>query len=138
MKSLDSRQQPSYRHTSPTINTLGTSHDAVRVNDEPLLVSLVIPAYNEGSILQENLERIEQYTHQENKSFCWEFVIINDGSKDDTGAIATQFSRNKSNVVIVHHPSNLGLGQALKSGFAYAQGDYIITLDVDLSYAPYH
>jgi glycosyltransferase involved in cell wall biosynthesis len=139
MKSLDKPQQPTYRQTTPLVSSLDTSSEAVQINEKlPLLVSLVIPAYNEGSILQENLERIEQYTLQENNSFCWEFVIINDGSKDDTGAIATQFSRHKSNVVIVHHPNNLGLGQALKSGFAYADGDYIITLDVDLSYAPYH
>ena len=65
-------------------------------------------------------------------------MIVNDGSKDETGQIAADFARHKPNVVIVHHPSNQGLGQALKSGFAYAEGDYIITLDVDLSYAPYH
>lgn len=105
---------------------------------ETPLVSLVIPAYNEASILRENLDHIEQYTLQAETTFRWEFIIVNDGSSDETGLIAAQFSKHKSNVIIVHHPSNQGLGQALKSGFAYAQGDYVITLDVDLSYAPYH
>jgi glycosyltransferase involved in cell wall biosynthesis len=132
-----------HHHSNPESNPIGkvleTAARDLR-NDEslPLLVSLVIPAYNEGSILQENLAHLEQYTLQEHKSFRWEFIIVNDGSRDDTGLIATQFSRQNSNAVVVHHPRNLGLGQALKSGFAYAQGDYIITLDIDLSYAPYH
>ncbi|HEY9826929.1 MAG TPA: glycosyltransferase family 2 protein [Stenomitos sp.] len=104
----------------------------------PLLISLVIPAYNEASILEENLTLIDAYTHQYKDKFSWEFVIINDGSRDETGRIAAQFAKQRPNVVVVHHPRNQGLGQALKSGFAYAQGDYIITLDVDLSYAPYH
>jgi glycosyltransferase involved in cell wall biosynthesis len=102
------------------------------------LISLVIPAYNEAAILQENLNHLYEYMIQTAQKFRWEFVIINDGSRDETGRIAADFARDKANVVIVHHPSNQGLGRALKSGFAYAGGDYIITLDIDLSYAPYH
>ncbi len=138
MKSLESRQPPLPQSLTPS-SEIGI-FPAETPNDEPLplLVSLVIPSYNEGSILKENLEKIEQYTLQENRKYSWEFVIVNDGSADNTGAIAVEFSKNKSNVVVVHHPCNLGLGQALKSGFSYSEGDYIITLDVDLSYAPYH
>ena len=139
MNSLDNYQSSSHRHSYSIGNTLENSIEDLEKNERlSLLVSLVIPAYNEGSILQENLDCLAQYTLQEHKLFCWEFIIVNDGSNDDTGLIATRFSRNKSNVVVVHHPRNLGLGQALKSGFSYAQGDYIITLDIDLSYAPYH
>jgi glycosyltransferase involved in cell wall biosynthesis len=138
MKSLESHQLQFHHYLTPPSDAETFPAKAQDSESLPFLVSLVIPAYNEGSILKENLEKIEQYTLQENQNFCWEFVIINDGSSDDTGSIAVQFSKHKSNVVLVHHPCNLGLGQALKSGFAYSQGDYIITLDVDLSYAPYH
>jgi glycosyltransferase involved in cell wall biosynthesis len=139
MKSLDNYPSSRHRHSDNLVNRLENSIEDLNKNEQLLpLVSLVIPAYNEGSLLQENLDCLEQYTFQNPNSFCWEFIIVNDGSKDNTGLIATQFSKNKSNVVVVHHPRNLGLGQALKSGFAYAQGDYIITLDIDLSYAPYH
>jgi glycosyltransferase involved in cell wall biosynthesis len=102
------------------------------------LISLVIPAYNEAAILQENLGHLYEHMIHTAQNIRWEFVIVNDGSRDDTGRIAADFARDKANVVIVHHPSNQGLGRALKSGFAYAGGDYIITLDIDLSYAPYH
>jgi glycosyltransferase involved in cell wall biosynthesis len=139
MKSLDIYRSPLNGRRSPLVYISEISAVDMKGNETlPLLVSLIIPAYNEGRILQENLACLEQYTLQENSSFCWEFIIVNDGSDDDTGLIAGQFSQKKSNVVVVHHPRNLGLGQALKSGFAYAQGVYIITLDVDLSYAPYH
>jgi len=104
----------------------------------PLLISLVIPAYNEAQILEENLDRIYQYTLQRGEYFYWELVIVNDGSRDETCQIATNFACQKNNIIIVNHFKNQGLGQALKSGFAHANGDYIITLDVDLSYAPYH
>lgn len=103
-----------------------------------LRISLVIPAYNEAEILRNHLEQLYEYVQQRSRVYEWEFVIINDGSRDETGRIAAEFSRHKSNTVIVHHPYNQGLGRALKSGFAYATGDYIITLDIDLSYAPYH
>ena len=105
---------------------------------KPLLISIVIPAYNEEAILKQNLGQLYDYTLHCTQPIEWEFVIINDGSRDATGQIAADFARHKPNVVIVHHPRNRGLGQALKSGFAAASGDYIITLDIDLSYAPYH
>ena len=39
---------------------------------------------------------------------------------------------------MLHHPTNFGLGQAFKTGFAESRGDYVVTMDVDLSYAPDH
>lgn len=104
----------------------------------PMLISLVIPAYNEAQILEENLEHIYHYILQRGENLYWEMIIVNDGSSDETSRIATNFAYQKSNIIIVNHPKNQGLGQALKSGFTHANGDYIITLDVDLSYAPYH
>jgi glycosyltransferase involved in cell wall biosynthesis len=136
MKSLRELESPINAAVKPT--ALPRSQSASGVVKPLLLISLVIPAYNEASILTENLRHLAQYTQQRSSELHWEFVIVNDGSQDETGVIAAEFAQKVANVVIVHHPRNLGLGQALKSGFAYASGDYIITLDVDLSYAPYH
>lgn len=117
-------------------DSLETSEDFAAT--PPLFISLVIPAYNEATILEENLDRIYQYILQRGENLDWEMIIVNDGSRDRTRQIATDFARQKNNIIIVNHPKNQGLGQALKSGFTHASGDYIITLDVDLSYAPYH
>jgi glycosyltransferase involved in cell wall biosynthesis len=139
MKLLDSHQPQPFRRKVSRVDVSETfAHETHESAISTPLVSLIIPAYNEAGILRENLDQIEQYTLQAGAKFRWEFIIVNDGSCDETGLIAAQFSRDKSNIIIVHHPSNKGLGQALKSGFTYAQGDYIMTLDVDLSYAPYH
>jgi cellulose synthase/poly-beta-1,6-N-acetylglucosamine synthase-like glycosyltransferase len=66
------------------------------------LISLVIPAYNEAAILPENLGCIYEHVLQNAQKFRWKSVIVNDGSKDETGRIAADFARDKSNVAIVN------------------------------------
>ncbi|MGB8698211.1 MAG: glycosyltransferase, partial [Thermosynechococcaceae cyanobacterium] len=66
------------------------------------LISLVIPAYNEASILAQNLEHIAAYLQQNRDHLRWEIVIVNDGSRDDTGRIAADFARQRSDVTVVH------------------------------------
>jgi glycosyltransferase involved in cell wall biosynthesis len=106
-------------------------------NTKPL-VSLIIPAYNEESIITNHLTIICEYLKSYNDSYDWEIIIINDGSKDKTGVLAEEFACKRDNLKVIHHIINLNLGNALKTGFSYAKGDYTITLDIDLSYAPYH
>jgi glycosyltransferase involved in cell wall biosynthesis len=136
MRSLQHNERPLPDLATGQTDILESSEDIA--DKTPLLISLVIPAYNEAQILEENLDRIYQYTLQRGEYFHWELVIVNDGSRDKTRQIATNFAYQKNNIIIVNHFKNQGLGQALKSGFTHANGDYIITLDVDLSYAPYH
>jgi glycosyltransferase involved in cell wall biosynthesis len=102
------------------------------------LVSLVVPAYNEAAIVEENLTTLCQYMETLEDHYRWEVVVINDGSIDETGKLADAFSQTKANVRVLHHSINFGLGQAFRFGFANCRGDYIVTLDSDLSYAPDH
>jgi glycosyltransferase involved in cell wall biosynthesis len=81
---------------------------------------------------------IYKYLDAPEREFDWEVVIVNDGSTDNTGIITDEFARTHANVRVLHHPTNFGLGQALKFGFANSRGDYVITLDVDLSYDVHH
>lgn len=102
-------------------------------------VSIVIPAFNESLILQRNLAIVCTYLESIKASYRWEIVLVNDGSKDDTGWLADRFAeRHNYDILVIHHPVNVGLGQALKTGFEHCLGDYILTLDLDLSYAPEH
>lgn len=102
-------------------------------------VSIVIPAFNESLILQRNLQIVCSYLDSLRASYRWEIILVNDGSKDDTGWLADRFVESSDyNIVVIHHPVNMGLGQALKTGFDHCLGDYILTLDLDLSYAPEH
>jgi dolichol-phosphate mannosyltransferase len=101
-------------------------------------VSIVIPGYNEEAIIIQNLTSIFKYISGFESEYNWELVFINDGSNDNTGPLADQFAKTNSNIKVIHHSVNMNLGNALKTGFANAKGDYIITMDLDLSYAPYH
>ncbi|MCW6035942.1 glycosyltransferase family 2 protein [Spirulina subsalsa FACHB-351] len=119
----------------------GTAHLGEFSNVTPdlrPLVSLIVPAYNEEAILEENLETLYQYTESLAELYRWEILVINDGSRDNTGFLAEQFACDKDNVFVYHHGVNFGLGQALQFGFHNCQGDYVIVFDLDLSYAPHH
>lgn len=105
---------------------------------DKFLVSIVLPAFNEAAILREHLEILCKYLEEKDSAYDWEIVIVNDGSTDETGSIAEAFSEDRENIRVVHHKRNYGLGQALKFGMSHTRGDYIVTMDIDLSYAPEH
>lgn len=101
------------------------------------LISIVVPCYNEEAIIEKNIISIVNYLNSYNR-YNWEIVIINDGSKDNTGSIADKLSENNEKVRVIHHPVNLNLGHALQTGFCNSKGDIIVVLDVDLSYSVDH
>lgn len=101
-------------------------------------ISIVLPCYNEEAILQNNINTIITYLESKNQIYKWEILIINDGSTDKTGSISNQLSGQKNNIRVIHHPTNLNLGNALKTGFKNAKGEIIVVLDIDLSYSTDH
>jgi glycosyltransferase involved in cell wall biosynthesis len=130
---------------SSDLKTVAHSHNSavdatqglMRSPDLPkLLVSLVAPAYNEALIIEQNLAVLCDYMATLEADYRWELIVVNDGSRDETGLLAEAFAHDRPNVSVIHHQTNAGLGQTLKTGFDRCQGDYIITLDLDLSYTP--
>ena len=101
-------------------------------------VSVVVPAYNEALILMESLSALYEYLHELGDTYDWELVVVNDGSLDETGEIADAFARLRPEVRVLHHAVNFQLGQALRYAFNTCRGDYVVTIDCDLSYAPDH
>jgi glycosyltransferase involved in cell wall biosynthesis len=108
------------------------------VNATMPFVSLILPCYNEEAILVANLNLIIQYMESKSHKYEWEILIINDGSKDKTADIADDFANHESRIRVIHHPTNLNLGNALQTGFCNAKGDIFVVLDIDLSYAVDH
>ncbi len=102
--------------------------------ESPPLVSIILPCFNEEALLAKNVTEIVQYLETIEQPCRWEVLIINDGSKDNTGAIADQLAERFDVVAVLHHPANFGVGQAMRFGIANTRGDYVITLDIDLSY----
>ena len=102
------------------------------------LVSLVVPAYNEAGILEKHLGALCRHMDTLEDRYRWELILINDGSSDRTGAIAEAFATSRNNIQVLHHVVNFGLGQAFQFAFGRSRGDYVVTLDVDLSYSLEH
>jgi glycosyltransferase involved in cell wall biosynthesis len=105
--------------------------------DRPL-VSIVLPAYNEAAILRDHVQVLLDYLKTLQPTYRFELIIVNDGSRDETGRIAGQLAAESAGIRVIHHPRNFGLGQALKTAFAQCRGRYVVVLDIDLSYGPEH
>ncbi len=98
-------------------------------------ITVVAPCYNEEAILRNNVHVIASFMENSCSNYQWEILLINDGSKDGTGVIADELASEMEKVRVIHHPTNLNLGNALQTGFKNAKGDIIVVMDVDLSYS---
>jgi glycosyltransferase involved in cell wall biosynthesis len=94
-------------------------------------VSVVAPMYNEEAVAIEYLsafhEFVTAYPHLK-----FELIIVDDGSTDSTGVLASAFESDHFVCQVLTHASNLGLEQAIVTGLAAAGGDLICTMDADL------
>ena len=93
-------------------------------------LSYFFPAHNEEAnllgLVDEALATLPELAEQ------FEIVIVDDGSRDATGAIADELAAQHPGVVLaVHHPTNLGYGAALLSGFRAARHDLVAFTDGD-------
>lgn len=107
-------------------------------NGKKPLVSVVVPAYNEARILNESLEALYTYLASLKERYDFEMIVVNDGSSDNTGDIADEFARTHTGTRVLHHMYNFRLGQALRYAFKHSRGDYVVVMDVDMSYSPDH
>jgi glycosyltransferase involved in cell wall biosynthesis len=96
-------------------------------------VTLFFPIYNDGRAFEELVREGDRLLARLASDF--EIIAINDGSKDDSGAIADALAREIPKMRVVHHPVNRGYGAALARGFAEASGmDWICFTDGDHQY----
>jgi glycosyltransferase involved in cell wall biosynthesis len=92
---------------------------------EPREVSIVIPAYNEGTAIFDVVTALAC-------AAAWrEIIVVDDGSHDETAARACE-----AGAVVVRHPYNKGNGAAVKSGIRSATGDYVLIIDGDGQHRP--
>ena len=105
--------------------TQNTSNERRATNS----ISVFFPCYNE----QDNVARTVQQalTVLEKLNADFEVIIIDDGSSDATGQIADEVAGRNSRVKVVHHPTNLGYGAALQSGFRAATKELVFYTDGD-------
>lgn len=101
-------------------------------------VTILLPAYNEEAIISDSLTILCNYMCALNEKYDWDILIVNDGSKDATARIADELTQSLPNVSVHHNKVNRNLGGALRAGFKIAKGEYIVVLDIDLSFGPEH
>ena len=106
---------------------------------DPLLsgpeISVVIPVYNEESVLPFLFERL--YAVMERMERPYEIIFIDDGSRDQTPRLLRQqFNAMPATTRVIILKTNFGQHAAIMAGFGHCRGNYIITLDADLQNPP--
>lgn len=99
------------------------------------LVTLIVPCYNETAALSYLYAELQRVT-AELSGYRWEFLFINDGSKDDTLMQIEALSKQDERVSYIDLARNFGKENAMLAGFDYAQGDCAILMDADLQDPP--
>lgn len=99
------------------------------------LVSVIVPAFNEGAGLADRLDALRQFLSLDAKR-DYEIILVDDGSGDNTYDVAARASERHPNLIVVQHSVNRGLGAAIRTGFSHARGSVFVTYDSDMSYGP--
>ncbi|MDR7520988.1 MAG: glycosyltransferase [Armatimonadota bacterium] len=99
-------------------------------------VWIVLPAYNEAAGLPLLLEAIGRA----GRGAIWHTVVVDDGSRDETGAVARAFA-GRMRLDVLTHPDNRGLAAAIRTGLEHAcrlasPEDVIVTMDADNTHRP--
>lgn len=102
---------------------------------EDLILSVVIPVYNERATLLELVDRVRAVPIRK------QIILVDDGSQDGTrevlrGLEAEPNDDSMNAIRIIFHEKNQGKGAALRTGFQHATGQYVIVQDADNEYDP--
>jgi glycosyltransferase involved in cell wall biosynthesis len=118
------------------LEAVTTTKDAGPVTSP--VVTVVLPAYNEEALISRSLDRVVAHLRTIEDRYPWEVLVVDDGSTDRTSEIVMEFVSREPRIRVLRHHTNFNLGEALRNAFRNARGDYIVTLDSDMSYAPEH
>lgn len=97
-------------------------------------LTIITPMYNEAEGISDNIEKMIKVL--ESLNISWEYILVDDGSTDDSYALAQKAFADRQNCRLIHYTPNRGRGYALRQGFDIARGKYVITTESDLSWGP--
>src|SRR5689334_4540393 len=95
-------------------------------------ISAFFPAYNDAGTIASLVVLVDRTLRQLTDDY--EIIVVNDGSKDHTAQVLSELEAVYPRLRIVHHPTNLGYGSALRTGFASATKELIFYTDGDAQY----
>ena len=94
-----------------------------------MLVSVIIPAYNEEQTILQVLENVQALPIQK------QIIIVNDGSTDNTHVLLEKVSFDNE-ITVIHHEVNRGKGHAIRSGIPHIKGNSVVIQDADMELCP--
>ncbi len=104
------------------------------VKSEKSLISIVMPVYNEGRHIASSVAKVENIL--KNANIKYEFVLVDDGSKDDSWAILSEMAEKDPQIRSIRLSRNFGKEAALCAGLDQTNGDAVVVLDSDLQHPP--
>lgn len=99
-------------------------------------ITILVPAYNEEKNLPLLVETLDSVT-REIDDYQWEYLFVNDGSRDGTLQVLEDLYARRNDVSYVDLSRNFGKENAMLAGFDYADGDAMIIMDADLQDPPF-
>ncbi len=105
------------------------------MDTEKKLVTILIPAYNESEALPHLYERLNTLMNEQS-SYNFEILFVNDGSKDNTLDLIKEMRAKDSRINYVNLSRNYGKEIAMAAGFDYVKGDALVIIDADLQDPP--
>lgn len=100
------------------------------------LISILIPCYNEAQSLPILIPKLEDIANTLSQ-YNWEFLCVNDGSKDDTLDVLRELRQMYNRVNYIDLSRNYGKENAMLAGFDYVKGDCMVIMDADLQHPPH-
>lgn len=99
-------------------------------------LSVVVPCYNEGETILPFLEESQKVERELATELEFEYIFVNDGSKDKTLEVLREVAQSYSNVHYLSFSRNFGKEAGLLAGLEEAKGDFITVMDADLQDPP--
>ncbi len=100
------------------------------------LISILIPCYNEAQSLPILIPKLEDLANNL-KQYDWEFLCVNDGSKDNTLEVLRELRVVYNRINYIDLSRNYGKENAMLAGFDYVKGDCMVIMDADLQHPPH-
>jgi glycosyltransferase involved in cell wall biosynthesis len=119
----------------PALDIAGTAAPDMAMAGR-VLVSIVLPVFNEAKTLPELMRRLDDVSKQVGSRYAFEFVLVDDGSHDDTQAVVEAMVAGDPRLQLVSLRRNYGQTAALQVGFEHARGAVIVSMDADLQHFP--
>jgi glycosyltransferase involved in cell wall biosynthesis len=101
-----------------------------------MLISVIIPCYNEAAVLPETHRRLAEVADRCQKTGTFEFIFVDDGSRDETSRVLYDLVRTDPRVRGLRLSRNFGQQIATTAGLEDAEGDAVVIIDADLQDPP--